>query len=93
MADRQCPGEPGRVYGTDAGAAEGVGADGVVVVDFWWWRIAFPSAGVINVQATAAQTAALPAGYWRYDLELVDGAGRVYGIAEGCFEVAAEVTR
>ena len=55
--------------------------------------IAFPSAGLINVQATAAQTAALPAGYWRYDLELVDGVGRVYGIAEGCFEVAAEVTR
>lgn len=55
--------------------------------------ITFPSAGLINVQATAAQTAAIPPGYWRYDLELIDSAGRVYGIADGCFEVVAEVTR
>lgn len=55
--------------------------------------IAFGAAtGTIELRITAEQTAALAAGDYVYDLELVSGAA-VTRILEGAFTVRAEVTR
>jgi len=51
------------------------------------------TAGTVAVTASAATMAALPAGTWVYDLELVSGSGIVYAILEGKFIVKPEVTR
>lgn len=51
------------------------------------------AAGTITILATATQTAALPDGVWRYDLELVSGSGAVTRLVEGTFAVTPEVTR
>lgn len=50
------------------------------------------SAGTISLSISAADTAALPAGGYVYDLELVSGA-TVTRLMQGAFEVRAEVTR
>lgn len=51
------------------------------------------AAGTITITATDTQTAALPDGVWRYDLEIVSGAGVVTRLVEGTFTVTPEVTR
>jgi hypothetical protein len=50
------------------------------------------SAGTVTLTATATQTAAIAAGEWVYDIELVNGA-TVTRLLQGCFAVDAEVTR
>jgi hypothetical protein len=50
------------------------------------------AAGTITVTATAAQTAAITAGCYVYDLEMVTGAV-VTRLVQGSFTVDAEVTR
>jgi flavoprotein len=47
----------------------------------------------ITISLTAAQTAAIPAWNYYYDLELANGSGGVDRLIEGRFEVTAEVTR
>ena len=42
---------------------------------------------------TAAALATVPAGSYKYDLEIVSGAGAVTKLLGGDFDVAAEVTR
>lgn len=49
--------------------------------------------GVISVAITAAALAQIPAGSYKYDLEIVSGAGAVTKLLGGDFDVAAEVTR
>ena len=51
------------------------------------------TAGTITLTVTAADTAAVVAGHYVYDLELVSGSGTVYRLVQGCFTVDAEVTR
>ena len=49
--------------------------------------------GRVNLNLTAAQTAALTAGVYQYDLNLTDNdAGVTYKILQGAFVVAASVT-
>lgn len=50
------------------------------------------SAGTITLAATATTTAAIAAGVYVYDLELISGA-TVYRLLQGSFTVDAEVTR
>jgi len=52
-----------------------------------------PATGTFTLSATAAQTAAIPAGRYVYDLEAVSGGGVVTRICEGTITVSAEVTR
>lgn len=49
--------------------------------------------GTIRLSRSAAQTAALPAGSFVYDLEVVSGGGVVTRLIEGGFRVKPEVTR
>jgi hypothetical protein len=49
--------------------------------------------GVIAVAITAAALAQVPAGDYKYDLEVVSGAGSVTKLLGGNFDVTAEVTR
>lgn len=49
-------------------------------------------AGTIALLASAATTAALAPGIYRYDLELVSGAGVVTRLLQGRFIVDAEIT-
>lgn len=53
-----------------------------------------PSSGNINISLTAAQTAAMQAGRYVYDIEVVKTAtGEVSRVVEGQVEVSARVTR
>lgn len=49
--------------------------------------------GVIGMAITAAALSAVPAGSYKYDLEIVSGAGQVTKLLGGDFEIQAEVTR
>lgn len=51
------------------------------------------AAGTIDITITAATTAALTAGQYVYDLELVSASGVVTRVLEGTFTLTAEVTR
>jgi hypothetical protein len=51
------------------------------------------AAGTIVITLTATQTAALTAGNYVYDLELVSGAGVVTRLVQGNVTVTAEITR
>ena len=51
------------------------------------------TAGTITLLVSAADTAAVAAGEYVYDLELVSGAGTVTRLIQGCFTVDGEVTR
>jgi hypothetical protein len=55
--------------------------------------ITLGSAGQINIFIAPSATAAVPGGTYRYDLELVSGAGKVTRLLEGLFIVSPEVTR
>ena len=48
--------------------------------------------GVVNFALSDTQTAAMKAGRWRYDLEMVDSGGTVSRIMWGDIEVAPEAT-
>ena len=48
--------------------------------------------GVVNFALTDTQTAAMKAGKWKYDLEMVDSGGTVSRIMWGDLEVAPEAT-
>lgn len=50
-------------------------------------------AGTVTLTVSAADTAAVPAGRYVYDLELVSGSGVVNRLIMGNFVVRAEVTR
>ena len=50
-------------------------------------------AGTITLSISATDTAALAAGRYVYDLELVSGGGLVTRVMEGVVTVSAEVTR
>jgi hypothetical protein len=56
-------------------------------------RISLTSAGVITLSLTATETAALAAGRYVYDLELVSSGGVVTRLLEGVVTVSPEVTR
>lgn len=49
--------------------------------------------GNITLSLTAAETAALPAGRYVYDLEIVSGGGQVKRLVEGILTITPEVTR
>jgi len=49
--------------------------------------------GTISLDQTAAQTTALPAGQYIYDLELIAGSGSVTRLVQGELNISAEVTR
>lgn len=51
------------------------------------------SAGTITILVSATDTAALPAGAYKYDLELESGAGVVRRLLEGSATISAEVSR
>lgn len=51
------------------------------------------AAGTIQIVISATATAALTAGRYVYDLELVSGDGRVKRLLEGAFVLTPEVTR
>jgi len=51
------------------------------------------AAGTVTLTVSATDTAALPAGRYVYDLELVSAAGVVNRLIMGNFVVRAEVTR
>jgi len=51
------------------------------------------AAGTITLLISATDTAAITAGEYVYDLELVGAGGYVYRLIQGCFTVDAEVTR
>ena len=51
------------------------------------------TAGTITLLVSATDTAAVAAGEYVYDLELVSGSGTVTRLIQGCFTVDAEVTR
>ncbi len=56
-------------------------------------RISLSNAGVITLSLTATETAALAAGRYVYDLELVSSGGVVTRLLEGVVTVSPEVTR
>ena len=49
--------------------------------------------GLVTLYLEDEDTAELPTGSFKYDLELVTASGRVYGPLYGSFKVKAEVTR
>lgn len=51
------------------------------------------TAGTVLLQIAAVDTAAMPAGAYVYDLELVSGSGEVQRLLEGAFVVTRNVTR
>jgi hypothetical protein len=51
------------------------------------------TAGTILVEITAAQSSAIPAGSFAYDLELTSGAGVVTRLLQGAFNSVGNVTR
>ena len=51
------------------------------------------ASGLVTVTITATQTAALAAGYFVYDLEIVSAGGVVTRMAEGVGAISREVTR
>lgn len=51
------------------------------------------SNGEIEIVVPAATTAAIPAGKYKYDLEVVSAGGIVSRVIEGDFTVSGEVTR
>jgi hypothetical protein len=51
------------------------------------------TAGTIAVTVTNAQSAAIPAGSYAYDLELVSGGNQVTRLLQGAFNVVGNVTR
>ena len=51
------------------------------------------AAGTVAISIAAAAMATVPAGNYRYDLELVSGAGVVTKLISGDFTVTGEVTR
>jgi hypothetical protein len=56
-------------------------------------RITLTNAGVITLLLTATETAALAAGRYVYDLEMVSSGGQVTRLLEGVVTVSPEVTR
>lgn len=52
-----------------------------------------PTNGTVEVHATAAQTGAIIAGTYYYDIEITSQGGIVYRLAQGQVVVSAEVTR
>jgi len=56
-------------------------------------RISLTNAGVITLSLTATETAALAAGRYVYDLEMVSSGGLVTRLLEGVATVSPEVTR
>ena len=51
------------------------------------------TAGTIAVDVTSAQSSAIPAGSYAYDLEIISGAGQVTRLLQGAFNVQGNVTR
>jgi hypothetical protein len=51
------------------------------------------TAGTVVVAITAAQSSAIPAGSYAYDLELIATAGSVTRLLQGAFNVSGNVTR
>jgi len=56
-------------------------------------RISLTNAGVITLSLTATETAALAAGRYVYDLEMVSSGGQVTRLLEGVVTVSPEVKR
>ena len=55
--------------------------------------ITLESNGEIEIVIPATATATVPAGSYKYDLEIVSSSGVVIGVIEGDFKVSGEVTR
>jgi hypothetical protein len=51
------------------------------------------TAGTITVAITSAQSSAIPAGSYAYDLEIISGSGAVTRLLQGGFTVSGNVTR
>lgn len=52
-----------------------------------------PAAGKLNISLSSAQTTAMKAGRYVYDVEMVDSIGNVTRVIEGQLEVTPRVTR
>jgi len=52
-----------------------------------------PAAGQLDVSLSSVQTAAMKAGRYVYDVEIVDSIGNVTRVVEGQLEVTPRVTR
>lgn len=57
------------------------------------FTVGLSNTGVVTLGLTAAQTAALTAGRYVYDVEVTDGANNVSRIVEGIVTVSPNVTR
>ena len=57
------------------------------------FTVGLSNTGVVTLGLTAAQTAALTAGRYVYDVEVTDGASNVSRIVEGIVTVSPNVTR
>lgn len=51
------------------------------------------TAGTITVAITSAQSSAIPAGSYAYDLEIISSGGEVTRLLQGGFNVSGNVTR
>jgi len=51
------------------------------------------TAGTVAVSITSAQSSAISAGSYAYDLELIAGSGSVTRLLQGAFTVVGNVTR
>ena len=51
------------------------------------------TAGTIAVAITNAQSAAIPAGSYAYDLEIISGSSAITRILQGAVNVSGNVTR
>ena len=59
------------------------------------FTITYPDAvnGIVRLALTATETAALAKGRYYYDVELVDGTGKVVKLYKGVFTLYAEATK
>lgn len=52
-----------------------------------------PTSGELTIELTSAQTSAMKAGRYVYDVEIVSSGGTVTRVVEGQFEIMPSVTR
>ena len=69
------------------------GADGFYVTLSHSQGIALQSNGEIEITIPASATERIPAGMYKYDLEIMSSSGVVTRVIEGDFRVSGEVTR
>jgi hypothetical protein len=69
------------------------GADGFYISLFNGQGISLEANGEIEITVPASATEKIPAGSYKYDLEIISPSGVVTRVIEGEFKVSGEVTR